>query len=98
MSGADRLIIWARPCPTSTSMASAAMAPNTLSATASGLIACCTWLRMTSVRLTLNEGGVTSWCTACLRLPLQVRGQRGQVLLQAPVPAVPWARRSPIHA
>ena len=65
VSGADRVIIWARPCPTSTSMASAAIAPNTLSATASGLIACCTWLRMTSVRLTVNEGGGTSRCSAC---------------------------------
>ncbi len=63
-------------------MASAAIAPNTLSATASGLIACCTRLRMTSVRLTVNEGGVTSRCSGLPGLPLQVRGQGGQVLLQ----------------
>ena len=82
MSGADRPIIWARPCPTSTSMASAAIAPNTLSATASGLIACCTWLRMTSVRLIAERGRAHVAVRRLLLLPLQVRGQRGQLPLQ----------------
>jgi hypothetical protein len=45
-------------------MANAAMAPNALSATVSGLIACCTWLRMTSERLMLNVGALTLRCVA----------------------------------
>ena len=100
MSGADRLIICARPCPTSTSMASAAMAPNTLSATASGLMACWTWLRMTSERLTLNEGArhvaVPSPAAPCR---CRLRGQRGQLPLQIRDPGrAPGPGAGPIHA
>ena len=51
-SWADRLISWARPCPASTSMARAAIAPKTASATTCGPIACCTSRRVMSERAT----------------------------------------------
>ena len=74
------------------------MAPNTLSATASGAMACWTWLRMTSVRLMLNTGPVTFWPVSCSyrcsRLVLSAESCR----CRPGIPAAPWVRRSPIHA
>ena len=98
MSGADRPIICARPCTISTSMASAAMAPNTLSATASGLMACCTWPRMTSERLTLKVGALTLRCVACCSCRCRSAASVARCRCSSGIPAVPRASRNPIHA
>ena len=89
MSWAARLISCARPCPASTSMASAAIAPKTASATTCGPIACRTSLRTMSWRATAKLRPTSSWRMAADSCRCTVAARLVRWCCRAPIPAVP---------
>ncbi len=88
-SWADRLISCARPCPASTSMARAAIAPKMASATTCGPMACCTSRRVMSERATAKDRPTSLRRMAADSCRCTVVARAARWCCRAAIPAVP---------